>query len=68
MSKFTLNSSLILQVKRAIHQIPHIRAKRGYRSSDELQATLPEYQSPNDPSFKYQWYLVGYSKILFFSI
>ncbi|CAF1146837.1 unnamed protein product [Adineta steineri] len=44
-------------VKRAIHQIPHIRIKRGYRSSDELKPTLSEYKSPSDPYFQYQWYL-----------
>lgn len=36
----------LVQVKRAIHQIPHVRVKRGY-------------QPPKDPYFKYQWYLVS---------
>jgi proprotein convertase subtilisin/kexin type 2 len=44
-------------VKRAIHQIPHIRIKRGYRSPTELKNTFPDYQSPTDPYFQYQWYL-----------
>ncbi|CAF1203000.1 unnamed protein product [Rotaria sp. Silwood1] len=44
-------------VKRAIHQIPYIRMKRGYRSPAELKEAFPEYQSPTDPFFHYQWYL-----------
>ncbi|CAF1543589.1 unnamed protein product [Adineta ricciae] len=44
-------------VKRAIHQIPHTRVKRGYRSPDELKKDIPEYQTPTDPYFQYQWYL-----------
>ena len=36
-----------VQVKRVIHQIPHVRVKRGYQPP------------PNDPYFKYQWYLVS---------
>ncbi|CAM4740900.1 unnamed protein product [Rotaria magnacalcarata] len=44
-------------VKEAIHQIPYIRAKRGYRSPDEFKAAFPKYQSPMDPFFQYQWYL-----------
>ena len=44
----------IVQVKRAIHQIPHRRVKRGYQS-----AGASEYTPPSDPYFQYQWYLVG---------
>jgi proprotein convertase subtilisin/kexin type 2 len=44
-------------VKRAIHQIPHIRAKRGYRSPDEFKTDFPQYQAPTDPYFQHQWYL-----------
>ncbi|UJR15379.1 hypothetical protein I4U23_002327 [Adineta vaga] len=44
-------------VKRAIHQIPHIRAKRGYVSPNRLETTGSDYQQPNDPYFQYQWYL-----------
>ncbi|CAF1214953.1 unnamed protein product [Rotaria sordida] len=44
-------------IKRAIHQIPHIRVKRGYRPLDKVKDTFSKYQQPNDPYFKYQWYL-----------
>ncbi|CAF4671110.1 unnamed protein product [Rotaria socialis] len=44
-------------VKRAIHQIPHIRVKRGYRSAEKVKENFPQYQQPNDPYFQYQWYL-----------
>ncbi|CAM4739986.1 unnamed protein product [Rotaria magnacalcarata] len=44
-------------VKRAIHQIPHIRVKRGYRPAEKVKENFPQYQQPNDPYFQYQWYL-----------
>ncbi|CAF1401090.1 unnamed protein product [Adineta ricciae] len=44
-------------VKRAIHQVPHIRMKRGYVSKDRFETRNGDYQQPNDPYFQYQWYL-----------
>ncbi|CAF0928595.1 unnamed protein product, partial [Didymodactylos carnosus] len=44
-------------VKQAIHQVGYERAKRGYRSLEDLKSTYPDYEPPTDPYFQYQWYL-----------
>lgn len=42
--------------------------KRGYRSPDQVKASLPKYEQPNDPYFQYQWYLVREKTMICFSI
>ena len=46
-------------VKRIVQLTGYKRIKRGYKTLENLQAQFPDYKPPNDPYFKYQWYLVS---------
>lgn len=44
-------------IKFIVQQHGYKRVKRGYNSLKDLQAQFPNYQPPQDPYFKHQWYL-----------
>ncbi len=44
-------------------QVGYKRAKRGYRTVEDLKKQFPNYETPNDPYFKNQWYLVSFELI-----
>ena len=46
-------------IKKIVQQTGYKRIKRGYKSLEDLQTQFPEYKPPQDPYFKYQWYLVS---------
>lgn len=45
-------------IKRIVQLTGYKRIKRGYKTLEDLQTQFPEYKPPEDPYFKYQWYLV----------
>jgi hypothetical protein len=45
-------------VKSIDQQHGYKRVKRGYLSLEGLKKQYPNYEPPQDPYFKHQWYLV----------